>query len=87
MPKFATREEILRKVIEVTHDQMGGDKERITEDTHFVNDLDADSLDVVELVMEFEDAFEMSIPEEDVQNIQTVRQSVEYIQSRKEVAA
>ena len=52
------------KVIEIVSEQMGVDKSEITRETHFINDLNADSLDTVELVMEFEDEFELSIPDE-----------------------
>jgi len=58
---------------------MGVDKGEITRDTSFVNDLSADSLDTVELVMEFEDEFEMSIPDEEAEKIQTVGQAIDYI--------
>jgi acyl carrier protein len=51
----------------------------ITRDTSFVNDLNADSLDTVELVMEFEDEFEMSIPDEEAEKIQTVGMAIDYI--------
>ena len=55
------------------------DKAEITRETNFVNDLNADSLDTVELVMEFEDEFEMSIPDEEAEKIQTVGQAIDYI--------
>jgi len=75
----ATAEEIKEKVIKIVSEQMGVDKAEITMDTSFVNDLNADSLDTVELVMEFEDEFELSIPDEEAEKIQTVGQAVEYI--------
>lgn len=71
--------EIEEKVISIVSEQMGVDKAEINKDTSFVNDLNADSLDTVELVMEFEDEFEMSIPDEEAEQIQTVGQAVEYI--------
>ncbi len=74
-----TEQEIETKVIEIVAEQMGVDKGEITRQTSFVNDLNADSLDTVELVMEFEDEFETSIPDEDAEKIQTVGQAVEYI--------
>jgi len=52
---------IEKKVIEIISEQMGADKNEITRETSFINDLNADSLDTVELVMEFEDEFDMSI--------------------------
>jgi acyl carrier protein len=58
---------------------MGQTPEKITRETSFINDLGADSLDTVELVMEFEDEFEISIPDEDAEKIQTVGNAVDYI--------
>jgi len=71
--------EIESKVIDIVADQMGVDKGKVTAETSFVNDLNADSLDVVEMVMEFEDEFETSIPDEEAEKIQTVGQAVEFI--------
>ena len=70
---------IEKKVIDIISEQMGADKNEITRDTSFINDLNADSLDTVELVMEFEDEFDMSIPDEEAEKIQTVGAAVEYI--------
>ena len=70
---------IEQKVIEIVSEQMGVDKETITKETSFINDLNADSLDTVELVMEFEDEFDMSIPDEEAEKIQTVGAAVDYI--------
>ncbi|MCH2137625.1 MAG: acyl carrier protein [Phycisphaerales bacterium] len=58
---------------------MGVDKSTITRETSFANDLNADSLDTVELVMEFEDEFDTSIPDDQSANIQTVGAAIEYI--------
>ncbi len=69
------------KVIEIVSEQMGVDKSEITRETHFINDLNADSLDTVELVMEFEDEFELSIPDEEAEKIQTVGQAIDYIKA------
>lgn len=74
-----TKEEIREKVVKIVSEQMGVDEGEITDDTSFVNDLNADSLDTVELVMEFEDQFELSIPDEEAEKIQTVGAAVEYI--------
>lgn len=71
--------DIEAKVIEIVAEQMGVDKTEITRETSFVNDLNADSLDTVELVMEFEDEFELSIPDEEAEKIQTVGQAVDHI--------
>ena len=74
------------KVIEIVAEQMGVDKSEITRETSFVNDLNADSLDTVELVMEFEDEFELSIPDEEAEKIQTVGQAIDYIKSHSNKA-
>jgi acyl carrier protein len=76
---MADMDEIEQKVIDIVAEQMGVDKAEITRETNFVNDLNADSLDTVELVMEFEDEFEMSIPDEEAEKIQTVGQAIDYI--------
>ena len=70
---------IEKKVIEIISEQMGVDKSEITRETSFINDLNADSLDTVELVMEFEDEFDMSIPDEEAEKIQTVGAAIDYI--------
>jgi acyl carrier protein len=80
-PIVAEIDEIEQKVIDIVAEQMGVDKAEITRDTSFINDLNADSLDTVELVMEFEDEFEMSIPDEEAEKIQTVGQAIDYIKS------
>ena len=71
---------IQEKVIEIVSEQMGVDKAEITPETSFINDLNADSLDTVELVMEFEDEFDMSIPDEEAEKIQTVGAAIDYIE-------
>ncbi len=75
---MATIEE---RVVEIVANQMGVDKSQITRETSFVNDLGADSLDTVELVMEFEDEFNINIPDEDAQKIQTVGQAIDYVEA------
>lgn len=72
-------EEIQEKVTAIVSEQMGVDKKEVTMETSFVRDLNADSLDTVELVMEFEDEFELSIPDDEAEKIQTVGQAVEFI--------
>ena len=70
---------IEKKVVEIISEQMGADKAEISRETSFINDLNADSLDTVELVMEFEDEFDMSIPDEEAEKIQTVGAAIDYI--------
>ncbi len=71
--------QIETKVSEIVSEQMGVDKSEISRETSFINDLNADSLDTVELVMEFEDEFDMSIPDEEAEKIQTVGAAIDYI--------
>jgi acyl carrier protein len=75
----ASREEIFERVKSVLSEQLGVDEGEITEDASFQDDLDADSLDLVELIMELEDNFGMKIPDEDAQKITTVGQAVDYV--------
>ncbi|MEC7407723.1 MAG: acyl carrier protein [Rubripirellula sp.] len=72
-----------QRVIEIVSEQLGVDKEKITTDTSFVNDLGADSLDTVELVMELEEEFDISIPDEAAEKIQKVGEAVAFIESEK----
>jgi acyl carrier protein len=81
------QKEVEQKVIDIVAEQMGVDKGEINTDTHFINDLNADSLDTVELVMEFEDEFETSIPDEEAEKIQTVGQAIDYIMSHQDKSA
>ena len=74
-------EEVEAKVIEIVSEQMGVDKGEISRDTSFINDLNADSLDIVELVMALEEEFGISIPDEEAENIRTVGDAVTYITS------
>lgn len=73
---------IEERVIRIVCDQMGATPDKVTRETSFINDLGADSLDTVELVMEFEDEFEISIPDEDAEKIQTVGAAIDYIQAK-----
>jgi acyl carrier protein len=69
------------KVKQIIVEQLGVEENEVTPTASFVDDLGADSLDVVELVMAFEEAFEIDIPDEDAEKILTVQQAVDYIKS------
>jgi acyl carrier protein len=72
---------VLERVKDIVADNLGVDREKITPETSFVNDLGADSLDTVELVMELEEEFDINIPDDAAEKIQTVGQAVQYIES------
>lgn len=76
-----TTQEIESKVIEIVSKQLGVAKDKISRQASFVNDLGADSLDTVELVMEIEDAFDLSIPDDAAERIQTVGDAIKYIEA------
>lgn len=69
------------RVVAIVAEQLGADKEKITEKTSFVNDLGADSLDQVELVMELEEEFDINIPDDAAEKIQTVGEAIKHIKS------
>ena len=68
------------KIKEVIIDKLGVEESAITKEAHFVDDLGADSLDTVELIMEFEEEFGIEIPDEDAEKITTVANALEYIE-------
>lgn len=73
----------LDKIKEVIIDKLGVEESAITSEAHFVNDLGADSLDTVELIMEFEEEFGIEIPDEDAEKIDTVGSAVDYIEKNQ----
>jgi acyl carrier protein len=77
-----TKEKIAEKVFAIVAEQLQVPKEEIRDDKSFINDLQADSLDIVELVMEFEDEFKIGIPDEDYEKIKTVGDAVKYIEDK-----
>ncbi len=82
---MAAVQEIEQKVIQIVSEQMSVDKSEISRETSFVNDLNADSLDTVELVMELEDEFDMTIPDEEAEKLKTVGEAIDYIQKHLSV--
>jgi acyl carrier protein len=73
------REDILSKIQEITADRLGVDEDDVTPDASFREDLEADSLDLVELIMELEEQFGMEIPDDEVEKITTVEEAVDYV--------
>ncbi len=70
------------RVKEIIVDQLGVDPSQVTEDAHFIEDLGADSLDTVELVMAFEEEFGIEIPDEDAEKMSTVGDAIKYIEEK-----
>lgn len=77
-----SRDEILKKVTEITIDQLGVDREQATPTASIVDDLAADSLDCIELLMSLEEEFGISIPEGDAEKLKTINDAVDYLISR-----
>lgn len=77
------RAEVTQKVVDIVAKQLDVSKEKIHPETSFISDLGADSLDIVELVMEFEEAFDVQIQDEDAEKIKTVGEAIDYIIKNK----
>ena len=73
---------MLDKIKTIVANQLGVDEAQVTEDASFIDDLGADSLDTVDLIMAFEEEFDVEIPDEDAQNIKTVKDVIDYIQAK-----
>ena len=78
-----SREEIFEQVKDVIVEQLGVEDENIKLDTSFIDDLGADSLDIVELIMALEEEFDMQIPDSEAEKISTVNDVVEYIKNNQ----
>ncbi len=76
-------DEILSKVKEIAADQLGVEEDAVEMDSKFIDDLEADSLDIVELMMALEEEFDIEIPDEDAEKIVTVGDAVNYIAERQ----
>ena len=79
-----SHEEIVKKVKDIIVDKLGAAESEVTETANFTNDLGADSLDTVELLMEFERVFGIKIPDEDASQIATVADAVNYVEKKVE---
>ena len=78
-----TEEEIFNKIADMIADRFEISRDKITNDLNFQNDLDADSIDFVEFVMDLEDTFGSEIPDEDAEKLQTVGEEVTYIKNHQ----
>ncbi|MBN2280727.1 MAG: acyl carrier protein [Candidatus Marinimicrobia bacterium] len=72
----------LQKIKEITAEKLGVDESKVTENASFIDDLGADSLDTVELIMKMEEEFDLDIPDEEAENLKTVADVVKYIEEK-----
>ena len=79
-----SEEEIFNKIKDMIADNFDVDKDKITEQTNFVNDLDADSIDLVEFILQLEDEFGAEIPDDEAEKIKTIGDAVSYIKAHQE---
>ena len=80
---MSVEEKVVPKVKQIIVEQLGVDESQVDPTASFVDDLGADSLDLVELVMAFEEAFDLDIPDEDAEKISTVKDAIDYITNKK----
>ena len=78
-----SNDEILNKIKKIVIEKLDVSESKITEDAKFIDDLGADSLDTVELIMQFEEEFELEIPDEEAEKILSVKNALEYISANK----
>lgn len=78
-----SEEEIFNKIKDMIADNFDVDKDKITEDTNFMDDLDADSIDLVEFILQLEDEFSAEIPDDEAEKIKTIGDAVSYIKAHQ----
>jgi acyl carrier protein len=79
-PSGGSRVSVEQKVIEIVCEHLAVNKEQVTRNTNFIEDIGADSLDIVELIMELEEEFDIQIPDEQAEKIKTVGEAIDYIE-------
>jgi len=80
---MASQDALFEKVKAIIVDQLSVDEDEVTPEASFIEDLGADSLDIVELIMALEEEFEIEVPDEDAEKLQTVADAIRYIQEHK----